>query len=221
MDQEDETFHSRLDSILTKPGPDHRVRILAWLSASVALCSNKRTRILIEKAIDQKASVLQVKEIILQSYLFCGFPPAIEGLIVFNRVLHDRHLKDENFSDYRDPQKIMQDGLDLCEVVYGKNYSKLLSNMTLLSTDISNWMITEGYGKVLSRGILTTRERELAVIAALAVQRRKRQLISHIRGASHTGATKEEMSSILSGLDLITDKSTAEEGLRVLHETIN
>ena len=220
MDQNDHTFRSQMDSFLTEPGPDRRVKILAWLSALVALCSNKRTRILLEMAFDEKIPVLHVKEIILQSYLFCGFPPAIEGLIVFNRVLHDRHLKDENFIDHRDPQKVMQDGLDLCGVVYGKNYAKLLSKMAHLSTDISQWMINEGYGKVLSRGILTIRERELAVIAALGVQRRKRQLISHIRGASHAGASKVEISSILSGLSVLTDTATAEDGMRVLNETL-
>lgn len=221
MDNDDRIFQEHFNAFITGTVSERRLKIFAWLSASVAQCANQRTRFFIEKAIDEKIPILQTKEIILQSYLFCGFPAAIEGLIVFNRILHDRHLKDENFTDPRDPQKIMQDGLDLCRLVYGKNYAKLLTNMAHLSSDISQWMITEGYGKVLSRGILNVRERELAVIAALAVQRRERQLISHIRGAYHAGVSKEEIGSILLGLTALADEVTVTDSLRILDETLH
>jgi 4-carboxymuconolactone decarboxylase len=187
----------------------------------VALCVNPRTLFFIELAFAEQISVIKVKEIILQNYLFCGFPNVIEALIVLNRVLHDNKLVDEDYDERRNAEEILKDGLDLCRQIYGKNYTKLIQNMNHLSSDLSQWMIMEGYGKVLSRPILSPRERELAVIAALAVMRRERQLISHIRGAVHVGSNRNEIIEICNGLSLISDHTTVEAALKAVDATLN
>ncbi len=221
MNQNDNLFRSQVTGFMSRPGVDRYLRIYGWLSGSVALCDNTRTHYFIECALSDHIPVIKVKEIILQNYLFCGFPNTIEALIILNRVLHDRKIKDDNFYDRRSTQQIRQDGLDLCAIIYGKNYAKLIQNMDHLSSDLSQWMIMEGYGKVLSRPILNPRERELAVIAALAVLRRERQLISHIRGALHAGSTKNEIIEVCSGLSLITDHTTVEAALKTVDATLN
>ncbi|KAB2878402.1 carboxymuconolactone decarboxylase family protein [bacterium] len=220
MKPDDPVLRSHIKDLLFRPGLTPHLRIYSWLSASVALYQNNLTRSFIELAFDEQIPVIKVKEIILQNYLFCGFPNAIEGLIVLNRVLHDRGLKDDNFKEDRDAQKIIQDGLNLCQKVYGKTYEKLIRNMEHVSSDISNWMVKEGYGKVLSRPILTPLERELSVISALAVLQRERQLISHIRGAVHVGATYEEIYEIISGLTVTVSQELVNITLGYLDKTL-
>ncbi len=221
MNPQNPILATGIEGLLSEEGSDRRSGVLSWLSAAVALCDSQATKYLLGKALDENVPVLQAKEVILQSYLFCGFPAAIEGLIVLNRVLHDRHIPDDNYTETRNSQEMYQDGIDLCRIVYGKNYSKLLNNMSHLSSDISQWMIAEGYGKVLSRHILSLKERELAVIAALTVLRRERQLVSHLRGAVHAGAGKSEIAWIMSGLETLAGKDTVSFGLRVLQETLH
>ncbi|MBL7996405.1 carboxymuconolactone decarboxylase family protein [bacterium] len=213
-------MRSLIKNLISKTGLPPYLRVYSWLSASVALYQNDLTRFYIELAFDEQIPVIRVKEIILQNYLFCGFPNAIEGLIVLNRVLHDRGLKDENFKDGRDTQEIMQDGLTLCQKVYGTNYNKLIRNMEHISSDISMWMVYEGYGKVLTRPVLTPPERELSVIAALAVLQRERQLISHIRGAAHVGATYEEIYEVISGLVVMMPQERVNMTLALLDKTL-
>ena len=220
MNQGDNDFRSQVSGFISRPGIDRTVRIYGWISASVALCDHLRMRHFIELAFTEQIPVLKVKEIILQNYLFCGFPNAIEALIVLNRILHDRKIKDENFDEQRSAQHILQDGMDLCRRIYGKNYAKLIRNMEHLSSDLSQWMITEGYGKVLSRSVLTPMERELSVIPALAVLRRERQLISHIRGAVHVGSNKKEITEVCQGLSLITDMATVEASMKIVNATL-
>lgn len=216
MNQTDNDFHSLVPGFMSRAGIDRHVRIYGWLSASVALCAKLQTGYFIDLAITERIPVIKIKEIILQNYLFCGFPNAIEALIVLNRIMHDMKIKDENFDEQRSAEQIRQDGLDLCQRIYCKNYTKLIKNMNHLSSDLSQWMIMEGYGKVLSRPILSARERELAVIAALAALRRERQLISHIRGAVHVGSNKNEITEICKGLSLITDPATVEASLKTV-----
>lgn len=220
MKPEDPSFQSFISDLLTKSDLSRSKRIFAWLSASVALYDHRMTRFFIELAFENQQPVLKVKEVILQSHLFCGFPNAIEGLIVLNRVLHDRGLSDDNFVESRDEKEVIQDGLDLCQRIYGKNYDKLIKNMEHISSDISKWMVADGYGKVLSRPILTPAERELSVIAALAVLERERQLVSHIRGAVHVGASYDEIFQVISGLTILIPEECVQSAFDILKKAL-
>jgi 4-carboxymuconolactone decarboxylase len=62
------------------------------------------------------------------------------------------------------------------------------------------WMITEGYGKVLSRPQLDLKRRELCVVAACAAAGQDRQLHSHLHGALNAGATPEAVGAVLDAL---------------------
>jgi 4-carboxymuconolactone decarboxylase len=54
-------------------------------------------------------------------------------------------------------------------------------------------MVAEGYGKVLGRPGLPLVDRELCIVAMLAVLQAPRQLYSHLRGALHAGATESDV----------------------------
>ena len=62
-------------------------------------------------------------------------------------------------------------------------------------------MIVEGYGKVLSRPGLDLMRRELCVVAACAASEQDRQLLSHLHGALHAGATPRQVGAALDALD--------------------
>ena len=56
-------------------------------------------------------------------------------------------------------------------------------------------MITEGYGKVLSRPGLDLERRELCIVAACAATEQDRQLHSHLHGALNVGVAPDAISS--------------------------
>ncbi|TFG49315.1 MAG: carboxymuconolactone decarboxylase family protein [Gemmatimonadales bacterium] len=58
-------------------------------------------------------------------------------------------------------------------------------------------MVTEGYGRTLSRPGLDLRRRELCTVAQTAVLDTPHQLHSHLRGALHAGATEQEIEETL------------------------
>lgn len=208
-------------NFFTRPGMQRSMRIYGWLSASVALYQNHVTGFFVELALNEALPVLKIKEVILQNYLFCGFPNAIEGLLVFNRKLHDRHIKDDNFFEVRDADQMYKDGIALCQRIYGSNFEKLIKNMERISVDVARWMVNEGYAKVLSRSVLSPIERELCVVAALAALQRERQLISHIRGALHVGAQKEEITEVIEGLRVMVPHDVVSKMQVLTEEIIN
>ena len=74
-------------------------------------------------------------------------------------------------------------GNELCQQVYGTQFDRLRENLGRIHPELSDWLIFEGYGKVLARPVLTPRERELWIIPILMVLDVPEQFFSHLRGA--------------------------------------
>lgn len=169
---------------------DRQVRLIAILSAAIAVSDADLTERIIKTLKQLDVSDLVIYETVLQSYLFLGFPRMIEASLVYNKVYGDI----ENNEDIRKISEIeaknwYEDGIKLCRVVYGKNFEKLKKRFLSVSPELFRWMVLEGYGKVLSRPGMNRIERELAEVAALIVDKRERQLVSHILGSLNVGAT--------------------------------
>jgi alkylhydroperoxidase/carboxymuconolactone decarboxylase family protein YurZ len=78
-------------------------------------------------------------------------------------------------------------GVELCRAVYGSQYARLRENLGRIHPELADWMVFEGYGKVLSRPVITPRERELWIVPLLMAQNVPDQLFSHLRGAKNLG----------------------------------
>jgi 4-carboxymuconolactone decarboxylase len=129
-----------------------------------------------------------IEELILQSYLFAGFPRALNAMREWRR-LSDRVAPPADAATGLDQTaEWTARGEETCRVVYGGFYERLRHNVRDLHPALDRWMIVEGYGKVLSRPALDLARRELCVVAACAVTRQDRQLHAHLHGALHAGA---------------------------------
>jgi len=141
------------------------------------------------RAIDAGLPPAALYEVLLQSYLFVGFPRAIEAFFAARPIL-ERTAAVPPTAAPADPSAWERAGEWLCQKVYGRNYEKLMGTMRALSPDLAASMIREGYGKTLSRPALGVVEREYGVIAILTVTRMWRQLRSHAIGAVNVGGSR-------------------------------
>jgi 4-carboxymuconolactone decarboxylase len=101
-------------------------------------------------------------------------------------------------------------------VIYGANYGKLRENVASLHPAIDAWMVTEGYGRTLSRPGLDLARREFCVVAQVMVLRAERQLHSHLRGARHAGASAEVVSRVISAAGRIAGADAVAMATRLL-----
>jgi len=132
----------------------------------------------------------KITEMCLELHLFAGFPASIEAFITISPYLRRRKRNRRKPAVRKDQQET---GLKLLHKVYAGNYEKLLQNMESLNSDLADWIITYGYGRVLSRRGLSLKERELIAVASLAALGWRRQLRSHVLGALNAGASIPEM----------------------------
>lgn len=169
-----------------------RRRSLVRLSAALASDDDGR----LEDALDRTADAMlarvveqrDVEETILQSYLFLGFPAALEAMEAWRERATDAPRECDPLAEPEDPAAWRARGEAVCERVYGRAYGRLRREMRRLHPALDRWAVTEGYGKVLGRPALPLVDRELCIVALLAVRGREAQLHSHLRGALEVGA---------------------------------
>ncbi len=142
-----------------------------------------------------------VEELILQTYLFAGFPRALNAAREWRRVSGRLAVPDVE-TGTEDNTFFVARGETTCAKVYGPFYERLRVNIRELHPALDTWMIVDGYGKVLGRPQLDLARRELCVVAACAAARQDRQLHSHLHGALHAGASS---ASITHTLDVVSD----------------
>jgi 4-carboxymuconolactone decarboxylase len=138
------------------------------------------------------ASREELYEVFLQTYLFAGFPAALESLRALSKVFghteSDIKSEVEIIAEYK---TYLEKGVTLYKKVYAANAEKVREEMLRLSPELAAWAMIEGYGKTLSRPKLDAKKRELCVVASLTQLGWERQLYSHILGARNVGAEKE------------------------------
>ncbi len=180
------------------------LRHLVRIAGAIAGSPEGQMRATMSEAIDEVDPVM-VEEIILQSYLFAGFPRTLNAARAWRAVSGRPAPADDDEASVDDLETWRERGEETCAIVYGDNYEKLRQNIRDLHPALDEWMIVDGYGKVLSRPGVDLKTRELCVVAACAVSGQQRQLHSHLHGALNAGASGGELAAVLDALtDLIS-----------------
>jgi 4-carboxymuconolactone decarboxylase len=174
---------------------DAATRSLVRLSAVVTAGNDQEIREFVSGAAGQIPAAW-VEELLLQSYLFAGFPRALNAMREWRRV----GPLAEPDSDRRGPGEWRDDGQRTCNAVYGGMYERLRENIRELHPRLDDWMISEGYGKVLSRAGLDLPRRELCIVAACAAAEQDRQLHSHLHGALNVGVAPDVVTDAIDSL---------------------
>lgn len=183
------------------PALDTATRQLVRLAAVVASGTEVEIRAAMVRVASSDVSPEWVEELILQTYLFAGFPRGLNAMREWRRA-SGRPAPDRDDGERLDAtQAWARQGERTCRTVYGAMYERLRVNIRELHPALDTWMIVEGYGKVLSRPGLDLKRRELCIVAACAVLEQERQLHSHLHGALNAGATVGEVDDVLAVVD--------------------
>ena len=159
-------------------------------------------------ALERATPVSELYEALLQTYLFAGYPRAINALAELAAALpRSAQVREIDLEPAGDEAEWIARGRDLCRQIYGNRYPKLLETMSEISPDLGRWMVIEGYGKVLSRPGLSPVLRELTAVAALIVLSVPDQLRAHMRGALLIGATRKDLRGVIETATLVAPEA--------------
>ena len=201
------TFLSSLET-----GRDFNHAALFLLSASAVLRKEKELREILLLLKKKKFKQKKIYEALLQTYLFAGYPSAIISL----QINSEYFRTDKKVTEKQDTKHFTERGEVNCRKIYGDKYDKLLGNISSFSPELSAWLVTEGYGKVLGRKGLSLREREICSIAVLTALKFESQLYSHINGGHRTGLHWKEIEAAIDSLALLNKNDCVKFGRKVL-----
>ena len=178
---------------------DGATRVLVQLSAAIAASDEATVRYWLGEAA-REAPPLHVEELVLQSYLFCGFPRALNAAREWRRVSGRPAPGSDEAEDVALAEEWRARGEQTCAAVYGSMYERLRLNVRDLHPALDTWMVVDGYGKVLGRPALDLERRELCIVAACAAMGQDRQLHSHLRGALNVGVKRGALQDTLEAI---------------------
>ena len=198
----------------TIPALDDATRALVQLAAVIASGTEPEIRSAMAQVGSSDMSPVWVEELILQTYLFAGFPRGLNAMREWRRASGRRAPTTDDGERVDATADWAREGERTCRTVYGDMYDRLRVNIRELHPALDAWMIVEGYGKVLSRPGLDLKRRELCIVAACAVSGQERQLHSHLHGALNAGASAAEVDETLAVVEDMLDAGARD---RVAH----
>jgi 4-carboxymuconolactone decarboxylase len=146
-------------------------------------------------AISDHGMVAPFYEVLLQGYLFSGYPRAIESFFCLSEALGGKGLSLTGIAARKldSDELLIARGDQTARAIHRDKFDKIHNKISELSPDLGYLMIAEGYGHVMSRPALGFQERELAVVSTLTAIGAYRQLNSHIRGSLNVGCSAQSV----------------------------
>lgn len=164
----------------------HEAIAIGMLGAAAAGGDPDRLREALDGVVEV-ISVEDIDELLLQTYLFAGFPRTINAFYTWQSWAAGRGGRGQPRTEALRPARWRERGERLCRLIYSGDFDALQIHLTRLHPELAAWTLVEGYGKVLSRPGPPADVREMAAVGALIAMGERRQLAAHLRGACHTG----------------------------------
>lgn len=194
------------------------LRLLVRVAAAIAGSTEEGIRRALAEAIAVRTP--WVEEVILQSYLFAGFPRALNAAREWRRLSGASAPHADADAHEASAAAWRAAGETTCARVYGDFYDPLRRNIRQLHPALDDWMIVEGYGKVLSRPALDLPRRECCIVAACLAAGQDRQLHAHLHGALNVGAAPDDLREVLTSLAGVVPDEAVVRGHHLLSRVL-
>ncbi|MGH7592645.1 MAG: carboxymuconolactone decarboxylase family protein, partial [Gemmatimonadales bacterium] len=144
---------------MTQPAVDDVTLALVTLAAAIADGDPTTIRHGVDVVLSAGVPPLAVDELVLQSVLTVGWPRALVAAGVWRAAIGMPAVNADGDGDEDSHREWTRRGEVTCRVIYGEHYAKLRDNVRRLHPALDAWMVTEGYGRTLSRPGLALAQR--------------------------------------------------------------
>jgi len=178
--------------------------------------------------LDSGLSISKIKESIVHTYAYCGFPRSIRGLQTFMEVLDERKSKGINdiegdpASPISETKSKYERGRDNLEKLSGAPKDAPKSGYSVFSPEIEVMLKEHLFADLFDRDVLTYAERELVTISVIsAIGKAEPMLKSHLNISLRNGWTPEQLKEFVQVIQKTIGKKEAKAANVVLQEVLN
>lgn len=177
--------------------------------------------------LDVGLTVNEIKEILIQTCAYCGFPRSIRGLQTFMEVIEERKLKGINDNIGKEALPIKSDGnkyergKKILEKLTGAPQPDELSGYSAFAPTIDTFLKEHLFADIFERDILTFAQRELVTISVIsAIGDADPMLQSHLGISLHVGWTPEQLKEFITVISPTIGQEKITAATAVLHQVL-
>lgn len=202
---------------------------IVTISAFTAKGDLKKLKPELTTGLNTGLTVNEIKEIIVQSYAYCGFPRAIRGLQTLMEVLDERKEKgiNDNFGREASPIVDTHDKYDRGKAILAKLQNtpvpkgRPTSGYSAFSPEIDTFLKEHLFADVFERDVLTYAQREMVTVSILmALDGVEPMLNSHMNLALNVGISPNQIQEMIQIIENNIGKENANVAKSELTEVL-
>lgn len=208
---------------------DEKQQSIITIAAFTAKGDLEQLKVQLNKGLDAGLTVNQIKEVIVHTYAYSGFPRSIRGIQTLMAVLDERKAKGINDPMGPEASPITktgdkyQRGLDVLEEMSGvKSQGRPQSGYGAFSPELETFLKEHLFADIFERDVLTYFQREMVTVSVLiSIGGVEPMMRTHMNLFMNTGATPQQVIGLVSLIGGEVSKKDAEAARVVLNELLN
>lgn len=212
--QQMETLNSREKGIIT-------------ISSFTAQGSLSDLRASLNNGLDAGLTINEIKEILVHTYAYCGFPRSIRGLQTFMEVLDERKSKGINDTIGKEASAIENDkskydrGKEILGQITQTPQSDKLSGYSAFAPIMDTFLKEHLFADIFERGVLTFKQRELVTISVIsAIGDAEPMLQSHFGISLNVGWLPEQLNEFVTVVSSTINKEKSNAAKIILDQVL-
>jgi 4-carboxymuconolactone decarboxylase len=215
-----------LGNLWSRPQLSRRDRSLVVLGFLITIGAQEELEAHAQGALGHGLSRAEVEEVILQVAGYAGFPMAMQASRIVAGVWCEldgiERLPAREEAALLEDEHRWRNATDVLDTLFagraGADPEEARANIVASMGGVGELAFDFAFGELWSRDVLSRRDRSLATIAILAIQRCHDELKIHIRGALNHGVTRDEVEEVMVQLTVYRGFPSGVEGMRVARE---
>lgn len=154
--------------------------------------------------LDSGLPINEIKETLVHSYAYCGFPRSIRALQTFMKVVQERKERGINDKQGAEASPIVDEkskyerGKNILEEISAVPQSDKLSGYSAFAPSIDKFLKEHLFADIFERDVLTYKQRELVTISVItAIGDADPMLASHLQISLRLGWQPEQLNEFL------------------------
>lgn len=197
------------------------------ISALTAKGDLDKLKTALNTGLENGLTVNEIKEALVHTYAYCGFPRSIRGLQTFMEVMDERKAKGINDKVGKEASKIDETGnkYERGKQILGEltktPQPDTLSGYSAFAPTIDTFLKEHLFADIFERDVLSYVQRELVTVSVIAaIGDAEPMLKSHLTICLNVGLTQEQLQEYVEVLKTTLGKKEAKSAQKVLDEVL-
>ena len=181
----------------------------------------------LNQGLDKGLTINEVKEILIHTYAYAGFPRSLNGINAFMSVVEERKIQGREDTIGREASPLPADfekntyGNKVRNALVGEDMSNRKSGYAAFAPAIDRFLVEHLFADIFARDVLSHQQRELVTISGLAaLPGTEAQLKAHLKIAMNVGYNEAQLKNFIEILRDRVGAQAAERGAQVLGDQL-